>query len=480
MSTPQEFDFIVIGGGSAGYAAARTARAFCEKIAIVDGAETLGGLCILRGCMPSKTLIYAAEVLHNAQAAKTFGLDIPSAKVNIKALHARKKKIIGEFSDYRQEQLESDKFTLFRSNARFVSEKEIRLEDGTHLKGKKFLISTGSRVNQPPVPGLKEAPQLTSDEILDLDFVPESVIVLGGGVVACELAQFLNRIGSKVTLIQRSPHILKEASPEAATVVEQAFRDSGIELHTGTSIKSIKSSAEGCEINYLHEGKPCVAKAKYLFNALGRVPNVDSLNLEKANVTHRPKGHIEANRFQQTSNPNIYTAGDCAGPHEIVHIAIMQGECAARHAFDQPTAPLDYDLILKVIFTDPQVASVGFSEKELLAKNTPYIKAEYPFNDHGKSILMEATYGYVKIFADPKLGSVLGAECVGKDASELIHPLSVAITLGASVQDLVKAHWYHPTLSEIWTYPLEDITDEINATEENSPPRNPSHLPTTP
>ena len=335
-------------------------------------------------------------------------------------------------------------------------------------------------MNQPPVPGLKEAPQLTSDEILDLDFVPESVIILGGGVVACELAQFLNRIGSKVTLIQRSPHILKETSPEAATVVEQAFRDSGIELHAGTSIKSIKSSAEGCEINYLHEGKPCVAKAKYLFNALGRVPNVDSLNFEKANVTHRPKGHIEANRLQQTSNPNIYTAGDCAGPHEIVHIAIMQGECAARQAFDQPTARLDYDLILKVIFTDPQVASVGFSEKELLAKNTPYIKAEYPFNDHGKSILMEATYGYVKIFADPKLGSVLGAECVGKDASELIHPLSVAISLGASVQDLVKAHWYYPTLSEIWTYPLEEIADEINATEENSPPRNPSHLPKTP
>ena len=461
MSTAQAFDFIIIGGGSAGYAAARTARAFSKSIAIVDGAEPLGGLCILRGCMPSKTLIYAAEVLHHAQAAESFGLDIPSASVNIKALHARKKKIINEFSSYRQEQLASGTFTLFHSHAHFISKNEIKLEDGTHLKAKKFLISTGSRVNQPSVPGLKDAPQLTSDEILDLDFVPESVIVLGGGVVACELAQFLKRIGSDVIQIQRSPHILKEASPEAATVIEQAFRDSGIKLYVDTTINSIETIAEGCQVNFQHEDKPCIAKAKYLFNALGRVPNVESLDLDKANVTCRATGHIEANRFQQTSNPNIYTAGDCAGPHEIVHIAIMQGECAARHAFDQPTTPLDYDSVLKVIFTDPQVASVGFSEKDLLDKNTPYLKAEYPFSDHGKSILMEATYGYVKVFADPKLGSILGAECVGKDASELIHPLSIALALGASVQDLLKAHWYHPTLSEIWTYPLEDIADEI-------------------
>ena len=204
-------------------------------------------------------------------------------------------------------------------------------------------------------------------------------------------------------------------------------------------------------------------RQKYLFNALGRSPNVDSLDLEKADITRRSTGHIEANRFQQTNNPNIYTAGDCAGPHEIVHIAILQGECAAKHAFGQLTAPLDYDSVLKVIFTDPQVASVGRSEKELKATNTPYIKAEYPFNDHGKSILMEATYGYVKILADPKMGGILGAECVGKDASELIHALSVAISLGATAHDLIKAHWYHPTLSEIWTYPLEDIADAIDS-----------------
>jgi pyruvate/2-oxoglutarate dehydrogenase complex dihydrolipoamide dehydrogenase (E3) component len=461
MSIPREFDFIVIGGGSAGYAAARTAHAFGKRIAIVDGAQTLGGLCILRGCMPSKTLIYAAEVLHHAQAGKSFGLDIPSAKVDIKALHARKKKLIDELSNYRQDELESDKFTLFRSNAHFISENEIELDDHTRLKGQKFLIATGSRINHPPIPGLQEAPQLTSDEILDLDFVPESIIVLGGGIVACELAQFLKRIGSHVIQIQRSAHILKEASLEASTVIEQAFRDSGIELHTGTTIQSIQSIPEGIQVNYLQGERPCKAKAKYVFNALGRVPNVDALQLDKANVTRRPLGHIECDRFQQTSNPNIYAAGDCAGPHEIVHIAILQGECAARHAFGQPVVPLDYDGVLKVIFTDPQVASVGRSERDLIADNIPYLKEEYPFSDHGKSILMEATYGYVKILADPTLGSILGAECVGKDASELIHPLSVAMALGATAHDLIKAHWYHPTLSEIWCYPLEAIVDVV-------------------
>tara|TARA_B100000965_G_scaffold354662_1_gene331454 strand:- start:585 stop:1979 length:1395 start_codon:yes stop_codon:yes gene_type:complete len=460
---PQIFDFIVIGGGSAGFAGARTAVAQGKRVAIVDGSETLGGLCILRGCMPSKTLIYAAEVLHHAKHGKTFGLDIPTAKIDIQALHKRKKAIIEDFASYRQEQLGSKDFTVFRSNAHFTGPNTVELDDGTELKGEKFLIATGSVISEPDVPGLAHARKLTSDEILDLDYVPESVVVLGGGIVACELGQFLRRIGSRVIMIQRSKHILKETSSEAASVVEQAFRDEGIELYTDTAIQQITQGPDGVHIRFHHQGKRASVEAKYLVNALGRKPATTTLDLEAAGIQTKPSGHIEANRFQQTTNPNIYAAGDCTGPHEIVHIAILQGECAAKHAGGHKPPPMDYDHVLKVIFTDPQVAQVGLSEKEIQKRNIPYVSAEYPFNDHGKSILMEAHYGYVKIFANKDMGCILGAECVGRDASELIHPLSVAVALEASASDMLKAHWYHPTLSEIWTYPLEEIAEAVTS-----------------
>jgi pyruvate/2-oxoglutarate dehydrogenase complex dihydrolipoamide dehydrogenase (E3) component len=179
------------------------------------------------------------------------------------------------------------------------------------------------------------------------------------------------------------------------------------------------------------------------------------LGLGAAGVDRRRSGHVVTNPFQQTTNPDIYAAGDVAGPHEIVHVAILQGEVAAKHAFGKPTNPVNYDTLLKVIFTDPQVAHVGLTEHQMHQRGIEFAVADYPFDDHGKSILMEAKYGYVKTWMDKQTGRIIAAECVGKDASELIHAMSVAVHLQAKVDDLLKAHWYHPTLSEIWTYPLE-------------------------
>lgn len=455
----EHFDFIVIGGGSAGYAAARTARETRERVAIVDGGDPLGGLCILRGCMPSKTLIYSAEVLHLARLADRFGLTIPVAKADMPRLHKRKLDTIAEFAEYRQEQLASDRFTLFRKRARFSGARELTLDDGTVLTADAFLVATGSVVSWPPVPGLKESAPWTSDDVLELDRLPESVIVLGGGVVACELAQLLHRLGSRVTQIQRSPHILKEHSPESATVIEEVFRGEGIELITDTHLKQVERTAKGFRVSFEHEGKTLVREAAHLLNALGRSPATGGLCLDRAGVELLPDGHIRTDEFQQTSNPAIYAAGDVAGPHEIVHVAILQGELAARHATDRPAQPVDYDALVSIVFTDPQVAYAGIPEKELKARGIDYVSADYPFDDHGKSILMEAKHGYVKVFAEKGTGRVLGAECVGKDGSELIHSLAVGIALKATAADLLKTHWYHPTLSEIWTYPLEDVLE---------------------
>jgi pyruvate/2-oxoglutarate dehydrogenase complex dihydrolipoamide dehydrogenase (E3) component len=457
----KHFDYIVIGGGSGGYAAARTARETLEKVAIIDNAETLGGLCILRGCMPSKTLIYSAEVLHLAQHGKAFGLNIPNAEVNMLALHQRKIDTIKEFSEYRQEQLESDRFTLFRSRAKFINARTIRLTDGTELTADHFMIATGSTVSVPPIPGLAEAPVWTSDDVLDLDFKPEKVIVLGGGIVACELAQFMRRIGTEVIQVQRSPHILKEFSTEAACVIEKKFRDEGIQLYTDTKLKSVQHRKGSFTVSFEHEGKLISIDTPHVLNALGRRPATDGLGLTAAGISTLHSGHINCNAMQQTSNARVYASGDVAGPHEIVHVAIMQGETAAKHATGRPAERVDYDSLCGVVFTDPQIGTVGLSEHQLKERGIDYLSADYPFDDHGKSILMEAKYGYVKVFADKQTGVVLGAECISKDGGELIHAMAVAVTLKATVQDLLRVHWYHPTLSEIWSYPLEDIADEM-------------------
>lgn len=462
MPIARNYDLVCIGGGSAGFNAARVAADIGWKVAVVDGAEQLGGLCILRGCMPSKTLLYAAEILHQARHAERFGLRVTGAKADMKQVQARKRRIIGEFADYRSQALRSGRYDLFRAYARFIDPHTVVLSNGKRLRARHFLIGTGSRVSTPAIPGLAESKPWTSDDVLDLDFIPRSVTVLGGGIVACELAQFLNRIGSRVTLVQRSPQLLRDHSTEAAAVVERALTDEGIEVFSDTKIERVVHEARGTTVHFLHGAKKVSRRSTHLFNALGRVPATAGLGLEAAGVSVTAGGQIKTNRWQQTTAPHIYAAGDCAGPAEIVHIAIAQAELAVRHAAGvQGIKPVDYRQLLGVVFTDPQLATVGLLERDLQENGTKYLVASYPFDDHGKSILMEARYGYVKVLAEPTRGRILGAEIVGKDAGELIHCFAISLAQRATVFDLLRAPWYHPTLAEILTYPLEDIADQI-------------------
>jgi pyruvate/2-oxoglutarate dehydrogenase complex dihydrolipoamide dehydrogenase (E3) component len=362
--------------------------------------------------------------------------------------------------------LESGRFTLLRSEARFLDPHHVQLADGQIVKGRFFLIATGSQVATPALPGLAEAKAWTSDDVLDLEVLPDSVIVLGGGVVACELAQYLARMGSRVTQIQRSEHILKTFTPQTSETIETVFRAEGIELFTGTRVTAIERGTEGgVTVCFEHDGARKECSAAHLFNALGRQPATNRLDLAKAGVAIRDSGHIQCNAAQQTSCPHIYAAGDCAGPHEIVHIAILQGETAARHALCGEVEGCNEEHIVSVVFTDPQVASAGKSPAQLTAEGIDFVMADFPFDDHGKAILMEAKAGFVAIYAERTTGRLLGAECVGKDAGELIHSLAVGITLEATARDLLKVQWYHPTLSEIWTYPLEDIVEAMKTAE---------------
>lgn len=456
------YDFAVIGGGSAGFNAARVAAESGQRTVVIDGASKLGGLCILRGCMPSKTLLYMTEVLHLAQRAKVFGLRIPHAEADLAAMQRRKRRIIADFASYRERALQSGKFDLVRAYARFRDPHTLELSNGQTLSAQRFLVGTGSRVAVPPVPGLATAKTWTSDDVLDLSVRPRSVIVLGGGVVACELAQFLGRIGTRVTVIQRGATLLRQHSPEAGTVVAQAMRDEGITVFTGTEVQAITQGKNGTTVTFTHAGRTVRCRADHLLNALGREPNTGNLNLGAAGVRLNAAGRILTNRWQQTSARHIYAGGDCASPAEIVHIAVQQGELAARHAAGRRgLKPVDYSLLLNVVFTSPQVASLGRSEADLKREDVAYVSASYPFNDHGKSILMEANYGFVKVLAEPRRGRILGVEIVGPDAGELIHAFTGPMAMRATVHDLLRAPWYHPTLAEIVTYPLEEIAESI-------------------
>jgi pyruvate/2-oxoglutarate dehydrogenase complex dihydrolipoamide dehydrogenase (E3) component len=458
----RSYDFAVIGGGSAGFNAARIAASLGLSVAVIEGARRMGGLCILKGCMPSKTLIYSAEVLHLARTGSAFGLRVPEASADMPAMHARKRRIIAEFAGHRAQQLRAGKFDLVRGHARFVDPHTVEIGGGRRIRAAKFLICTGSRISVPEVPGLAASRFWTSDDVLDLDFKPRSVIVLGGGIVACELSQFLRRIGTRVCLIQRSPNLLKGHSAKAAGVVRQAFEDEGIEVHTETEVTGVRTRAGGASVTFRKAGRTLRRTADHLFNALGREPETSRLMLGAAGVKTAANGRILTNRWQQTSAPHIYAAGDCCGPHEIVHVAIQQGELAARHAAGaKHLKPIDESLLLSVIFTDPQVGTIGWSEKELRSRRVRFVSASYPFNDHGKAILMSANYGYVKVLADARSGRILGAEIVGKDAGELIHCFSTPLAMRATVKDMLRAPWYHPTLSEIITYPLEGIADKL-------------------
>jgi len=457
-----DYDVAVLGGGSGGYAAARTAATAGLKTVVIEGGHEVGGLCILRGCMPSKALLYAAEVKHQAENAGTWGLRVRKVAFDFKRVMARKAAMIKEFADYREQQLRDGRFKFIRAQARFLDPHTLALSTGRKLTAKYIVVATGSAVAPSPWPDLSKVGYLTSDDVVALKRLPKSLIVLGGGAIACELAQFFARFDTKVTLIQRSERLLKEFDADASTAVAKVFQREGVQVHTGTHVTAVGRKGKQKTVTFTQKGRAITVAAAEILFALGRVPNTSGLNLDQAGVKIDAVGRIITNAAQQTSAPHIYAVGDCVGPHDIVHLAILQGELAARNIIaPKSPRPMDYRLLLFVVFTEPQVASVGLTENAAAAQKIPVLAASYPFHDHGKSLLMEAKDGFVKLLANPKTGEILGGSCVGPSGGELIHEIVVAMAKRMTVQELAAVPHYHPTLAEIWTYPAEELADKI-------------------
>jgi pyruvate/2-oxoglutarate dehydrogenase complex dihydrolipoamide dehydrogenase (E3) component len=465
-----EFDFIVLGGGSAGYAGAATAARLGLKTAVVDGGNDIGGLCILRGCMPSKTLLESAQRAEDIRRAGEFGLRAEYLGADGAAIRERKRRLIGEFAKHRRGQLEGGNFDFIRGVASFTDghKVEVSLEGGGSrtLTARAFLISTGSRVQMREIPGLREAGFWTSDDVLDSEQIPASVVVLGGGAIALELASFYCGIGSKVSVIQRGEQLLKEVDGDVAAALTDALEHRGVEVFRGTKLLHAERIDGGKRVHFSHGGRERFVDGEQIVYALGREPATQALQSAKAGVAMRGSG-IVADARQQCGPSHIFAAGDVCGPIEVVHIAIHQAELAARNAaralgcLDGPPEEIDYRLALFAVFTEPQVASVGMTEREAREK-FDVVTAKYPFDDHGKSIIRGATHGFVKLVAERGSRRILGASCVGPEASELIHEIVVAMHFHAKAEDLCHIPHYHPTLSEIWTYPAEEIAGMAN------------------
>jgi pyruvate/2-oxoglutarate dehydrogenase complex dihydrolipoamide dehydrogenase (E3) component len=458
---PAAYDVAVVGGGSAGYAAARVTTGAGLRTVVIEGGAQVGGLCILRGCMPTKALLYAAEVRHLAQYGAIWGMKPGEVAFDWSAVMERKDAMIKEFTDFRVQQLTNGKFEFIRAKARFIDPHTVALDNGRTIGARHFVVSTGSVVAKPPLPQLAGIGYLTSDDALELKRLPSSVTVLGGGAVAAEFAQLFTRFDVQVRLLQRSEHLLKDFDRDAVEVIESVFRREDIALFTGTRL--IDAYRDGAQkvVTFMHEGRKTEVRSEEVLFALGRVPNTAHLGLEKAGV-QLEQSRIMANSRMQTTAPHIYTAGDCTGPYEIVHLAVLQGEIAGHNiAHPHQARTIDYRLLTNVLFTDPQLATVGLTEHAARARAIPYLAATYLFSDHGKSLIMESRDGFVKLLGDPKTGEIIGGCCVGPLGGELIHEIIVALDRRMTARELAAVPHYHPTLAEIWTYPAEELAEKV-------------------
>lgn len=455
------YEVCIIGAGTAGFAAAQAAAAAGLRMLLVTGPGDLGGTCILHGCMPAKTLLSSTERLGEVDRARHIGVEAADVHIDVPAIIKRKRELVDYFAEDRVQDLKE--FPLVRGRARFIDSDTIDV-DGRRITADRFIVATGSRIVAPPIAGLREAGFLLSDDVLDLKTIPASVAVIGGGPVGCEFAQYFARLGARVTLLQDGPRLLRNEDDDIGEAVAAALTTEGVDVVLDATISRCVKSGDETIVTYTVNDVAASVHVSAIMLATGRVPNTADLDLDAAGVL-LGDGRLAVDPYLRTTNERILAAGDVIGRRCLVHVAAYTGKLALQNAFAAHPRKADFDRFeAHAVYTQPQVAVAGLTERECRARGMDIRVKRHPFSDVGKALVSDLDEGFVKMIADGS-GRIAGVAIVGDDAIDLIGEAIALIDRGATVADVAEMPHLHPTMGEILGRVAEDFLSPGAATE---------------
>jgi len=437
----EQYDLIIIGGGSGGLTAAGLAVQFEARVALVEKHRT-GGDCTWTGCVPSKTMLRAAKVAHEIRTADRYGLTPAEPVVDLKSVLAHVRDVIAAvYQEESPEALRADGIDVFLGSPRFLDPHTITVDETT-LTARRFLLATGAHAFVPPIDGLAGVDYLTYETVWDLQALPQHLLVVGGGPVGCEMAQAFRRLGSEVTMVVSRDRLLPRDEPAASEVLADVFASEGIGLHFSARAQSVRR--EGDSIHLMADGEKPVGDALLL--AAGRCPNVDGLDLDQAGVTFSEQG-IQVDDNLQTSQNHIYAAGDCIGSYQFTHYAGWQAAMAVRNALLPGASKGVTDHVPWTTFTDPEVARIGMTEAQAREQFGGAVGiCDWPMDRVDRARAEGDTAGFMKL-VHKKDGTLLGATIVARRAGEMIHEWVLALDRGLKVSEFGDVIHVYPTYS---------------------------------
>jgi len=449
MAETTEYDLIVIGGGPAGYAGAIRAGQLGKKVACIE-MERAGGTCLNWGCIPTKALLKSAELYQKIKKADTFGVSVKEVSFDFAKIVERSRGVSNQMAKGIEFLFKKNKVDYIVGKAQVTAPGMVSITEGEakgkFYKAKNILIATGCRMR--PIPGLNYdgVRVMTSREALANKHQPKSIIVVGAGAIGVEFAYFYNSLGTKVTLVEMLPQILPVEDEEVAKTLQRSFEKQGIAIHTGTKCENFRVGTDSVKVDLIAGDKKTEVEAEVLLTAIGVVPYVDGL-LSPAVKPELEKGYLKVGDDYQTSVKGLYAAGDIIGPPWLAHVATFEALNAVNGLFGHGK-PKRVKVFPGCTYCQPQVSSVGLSEKAAKEKGLQIKVGKFPFTASGKAVASAEADGFVKVVSDAVTGEVYGATILGSEATELIAEYALAMGLEACVEDIHHTIHAHPTLSE--------------------------------
>ena len=446
MVSKETQDIVIIGSGPGGYVAAIHAAHLGAKVSLVEKDATLGGTCLNRGCIPTKALVRSAEVMLDAQRSSHFGIDIDNAKINLPRVMARKRDVVNKLVNGIDQLMKANKINVYKGTGHISSSNLVKVND-EDIPTKKVVIATGSEKTLLPVSGLDLPGMLTTDDILELEKLPKSLVVIGGSHVGTELACVFSAFGTKVTIVKRRPLRLEPVDEEIGRRFAQLLPRQGIEVITDAPVKAIKKGEEGLQAVWdTPEGEEKWIEGEMILMATGRKPYIAGLGIEDTGIKMKGPA-VMVNERLETNIKGIYAIGDVLGKHMLAHVASYEGEIAVGNALGH-TRRAEYHAVPTVIFTYPEIAGVGITETEAKEKKIPHRVSKFPFMATGRAVAMDKTMGMVKLICNSADGKVLGMHIMGPHAGDLIAEGAIAVQNGLTAKELAHTMHAHPTLPE--------------------------------